>query len=287
MRWGRRSSSRRREPSSRRRNFRAGGPHGLGAGEWTDDTSMALALADSIAEPGWDLNDQAARYVARRRPCLLRVNGRAFGIGVTTERTHYAAFWRSGDARTSGHTAARASGNFSITRQAGCAHCRCPVAVRRAGHTGRHGCGNRVDLRMCAGARSGFGEAYFGESSRGAVGKGTPLGGAGSALADIAQIACLRFWASSRRFHESPRAALGRRTPPGIWRFRGPSRGRPRWCCGPSPCGGIRRWPAPRAVNLGEGRLTPPGAVCGQLAGAHWAEPSIPTPWRNPWLGVT
>jgi len=29
--------------------YRSGGPHGLNAGEWTDDTSMALALADSIA----------------------------------------------------------------------------------------------------------------------------------------------------------------------------------------------------------------------------------------------
>jgi hypothetical protein len=41
--------------------FRAGGPHGLEPGEWTDDTSMALALADSIAEVGWDLVDQAER----------------------------------------------------------------------------------------------------------------------------------------------------------------------------------------------------------------------------------
>jgi ADP-ribosylglycohydrolase len=43
--------------------FRSGGPHGLEPGEWTDDTSMALALADSIATVGWDLNDQADRYV--------------------------------------------------------------------------------------------------------------------------------------------------------------------------------------------------------------------------------
>jgi ADP-ribosylglycohydrolase len=42
--------------------YRGGGPHGLKAGEWTDDTSMALALADSIATAGWDLNDQARRY---------------------------------------------------------------------------------------------------------------------------------------------------------------------------------------------------------------------------------
>src|SRR5271154_4077273 len=43
--------------------YRGGGPHRLEAGEWTDDTSMALALADSIATAGWDLNDQASRYV--------------------------------------------------------------------------------------------------------------------------------------------------------------------------------------------------------------------------------
>lgn len=43
--------------------YRHGGPHRLEAGEWTDDTSMALALADSIATAGWDLNDQADRYV--------------------------------------------------------------------------------------------------------------------------------------------------------------------------------------------------------------------------------
>jgi ADP-ribosylglycohydrolase len=33
--------------------FHAGGPHGLEPGEWTDDISMALALADSIADVGW------------------------------------------------------------------------------------------------------------------------------------------------------------------------------------------------------------------------------------------
>jgi ADP-ribosylglycohydrolase len=64
--------------------FRVGGPHGLEAGEWTDDTSMALALADSIAEAGWDLNDQAERYVAWWRTGAYSVNGRVFDIGVTT-----------------------------------------------------------------------------------------------------------------------------------------------------------------------------------------------------------
>ena len=44
-------------------DYRDGGPHNLKPGQWTDDTSMALALADSIALAGWNLNDQADRYV--------------------------------------------------------------------------------------------------------------------------------------------------------------------------------------------------------------------------------
>src|SRR3954469_3866292 len=64
--------------------YQAGGPHGLNAGEWTDDTSMALALADSIATIGWDLNDQAGRYVDWYRRGKYSVNGRCFDIGNQT-----------------------------------------------------------------------------------------------------------------------------------------------------------------------------------------------------------
>src|SRR5271170_7398859 len=56
--------------------YRSGGPHGLAGGEWTDDTSMALALADSIATAGWDLNDQASRYVEWWQTGKYSVNGR-------------------------------------------------------------------------------------------------------------------------------------------------------------------------------------------------------------------
>ena len=41
-----------------------GGPFGLVAGEWTDDTSMALCLATSLVHcRGTDLSDQISRYV--------------------------------------------------------------------------------------------------------------------------------------------------------------------------------------------------------------------------------
>jgi ADP-ribosylglycohydrolase len=104
--------------------YRAGGPHGLDAGQWTDDTSMALALADSIAQAGWDLNDQAGRYVAWWRGGDYSVNGRCFDIGVTT-RSALSRFERTGDARTSGDSAPSASGNGSIMRLA-------PVPIRFA-----------------------------------------------------------------------------------------------------------------------------------------------------------
>jgi hypothetical protein len=61
--------------------YRAGGPHGLAPGEWTDDTSMALALADSIAEVGWDLDDQGQRYLRWWLQGDYSVNGRCFDIG--------------------------------------------------------------------------------------------------------------------------------------------------------------------------------------------------------------
>ena len=45
-----------------------GGPFHLEAGQWTDDTSMALCLATSLVEQGgFDANDQMDRYCH----CLL------------------------------------------------------------------------------------------------------------------------------------------------------------------------------------------------------------------------
>jgi len=102
--------------------YRAGGPHDLDPGEWTDDTSMALALADSIARTGWDLNDQARRYVSWWREGAYSVNGRCFDIGITT-RTALSHFEKSDDATSSGDRSSRASGNGSIMRLA-------PVPIR-------------------------------------------------------------------------------------------------------------------------------------------------------------
>src|SRR6202140_2886624 len=104
--------------------YRNGGPHRLQAGEWTDDTSMALALADSIATAGWDLNDQADCYVQWWKTGKYSVNGRCFDIGITT-RSALGNFLANKDALASGDRSDRASGNGSIMRLA-------PVPIRYA-----------------------------------------------------------------------------------------------------------------------------------------------------------
>ena len=66
--------------------YRAGGPHRLEPGEWTDDTSLALALADSIAQAGWDLNDQVRRYVSWADSGVYSVNGECFDTHIILPR---------------------------------------------------------------------------------------------------------------------------------------------------------------------------------------------------------
>ena len=62
-----------------------GGPFGLPAGAWTDDTSMALCLAESLVERrGFDPVDQLERYVRWYRHGHLSSTGRCFDIGNAT-----------------------------------------------------------------------------------------------------------------------------------------------------------------------------------------------------------
>jgi ADP-ribosyl-[dinitrogen reductase] hydrolase len=74
-----------------------GGPFDLEPGQWTDDTSMALCLAESLVDTGgMDLADQLRRYVLWRDEGYLSVKDRCFDIGHTTT-TQLTRFLRSGD----------------------------------------------------------------------------------------------------------------------------------------------------------------------------------------------
>jgi ADP-ribosyl-[dinitrogen reductase] hydrolase len=62
-----------------------GGPFNLRPGEWTDDTSMALCLAESlITKKRFDPIDQLERYLKWYKEGYLSSNGICFDIGITT-----------------------------------------------------------------------------------------------------------------------------------------------------------------------------------------------------------
>lgn len=64
-----------------------GGPFRLKPGQWTDDTSMALCLAESLVTCNkFDPVDQLTRYLRWYRNGHLSSTGRCFDIGGTTRR---------------------------------------------------------------------------------------------------------------------------------------------------------------------------------------------------------
>ena len=98
-----------------------GGPFRLKAGEWTDDTAMALALADSLASETFDEADLMRRFVAWHERGEYSCTGTCFDIGVTT-REALSRFKRSGNP-IAGSTDPMSAGNGSLMRLS-------PVAVR-------------------------------------------------------------------------------------------------------------------------------------------------------------
>lgn len=263
-------------PGSFRRvtGYRGGGPHGLAPGQWTDDTSMALALADSIANAGWDLNDQAERYLDWWQHGEYSVNGRCFDIGNTT-RSALGRFKKTRDARSSGDSSERAAGNGSIMRLA-------PVPIRyadlfpdRLGDLIRLLVESSVPTHASPQCQSAC--AYFGLLLAALI--------RGEDRQDVLDPA----WpplAELRKSHplhpEIDAVAAGNfrgKQPPEIvgsgyvvesleaalWAFHDAK---------------DFREAVLRAVNLGDDADTT-GAVCGQLAGAYWGESGIPEQWRD------
>jgi ADP-ribosyl-[dinitrogen reductase] hydrolase len=94
-----------------------GGPFSLDAGDWTDDTSLALCLAASLTEQqGFDAEDQMQRYVRWMDEGYYSSTGECFDIGNTTSAA-LNRFKRSGEP-FAGSTDPRAAGNGSIMRLA-------------------------------------------------------------------------------------------------------------------------------------------------------------------------
>jgi ADP-ribosylglycohydrolase len=258
--------------------YRAGGPHRLEPGQWTDDTSMALALADSIAEAGWDVADQARRYLAWWRTGEYSVNGRCFDIGMTTALA-LERFEQDGDPWTSGDPSPRASGNGSIMRLAPVAIAyfrmfpeQCDLLVDRLVESSRPTHASHQCRSACA---------YFGLVLCGLI-HGLPR----EQVLDPG-------WEPVRRAHERSRfhpevleiarGSFRTRQPPDIYGsgYVVKSLEAALWAFHDSA---DFREAVLRAVNLGDDADTT-GAVCGQLAGAFFGESEIPEEWRRDLAG--
>lgn len=94
-----------------------GGPFGLQAGQWTDDTSMALCLATSLIEcKGFDAADQMNRYWDWYKNGYLSSTGTCFDIGNTV-RQALQQYRLSGNP-ISGSTDPKTAGNGCLMRLA-------------------------------------------------------------------------------------------------------------------------------------------------------------------------
>jgi ADP-ribosylglycohydrolase len=241
-----------------------GGPFGLRAGQWTDDTSMALCLAESLLEVGaFDPVDQLQRYVRWWRQGHLSSTGSCFDIGVQT-RAALAAFERQPSSEPAPPDPARA-GNGSIMRLA-------PVSLFYAREieaaiefSGRSSRTTHPAPRCVDGCR------YLGSLIAGAV-----SGLAKDELLDE------RYWRWSELHPEIAEVAGGsfkRKEPPEIEGsgFVVRSLEAALWALHKTDS---YREGALLAVNLGDDADTT-GAVYGQLAGALYGESGIPREWRE------
>ncbi len=254
--------------------YRSGGPHRLNPGEWTDDTSLALALADSIAKAGWNLNDQVERYVQWWQNGRYSVSERCFDIGNTTSAA-LRRFLTSKNAMASGDRSDKGSGNGSIMRLA-------PVPIRYA-----HLYPDKLDELSRLAEESSLPT----HASDQCVSACRYLATVLVALihgADRDAVLCPDWKALKQLNNMKPLHPLIQKVAQGSFRKKQPpviegsgwvvkSLEAALWAFHDA---GTFEESVLRAVNLGDDADTT-GAVCGQLAGACWGESGIPESLRT------
>jgi ADP-ribosyl-[dinitrogen reductase] hydrolase len=239
-----------------------GGPFHLAPGQWTDDTSMALCLAESLLEcNGFDARDQMERYVKWWRHGHRSSTGRCFDIGNTV-RQALATFEQTGNP-IAGPTHESSAGNGSLMRLA-------PVPmyfiasgsadpVHMSAESSRTTHGAPAAIEACRFLGTLLVDALAGASKKELL----------DAPRDVSHPLIATIAAGSFKAKEPP-AIRGRGyvvdcLEAALWAFHR---------CGSFEEGCLL------AVNLGDDADTT-AAVYGQLAGAHYGERGIPDRWRT------
>lgn len=243
-----------------------GGAFHLKPGQWTDDTSMALCLAESLITcKGFDGRDQMYRYAAWYQDGYMSSTGRCFDVGNTTAGA-IRRFMRTGNTTQPGNTHQAGNGSLMRLGPIPMAYARLPVtALAQAGESSILTHTNRIAVDACRYYAGLIVGALLGES------KETLLGQAfaptrrgrwfqGMLAPEIMEIASGRF-----KQDGPPKASgyVANTLEAALWAFYHTD---------------TFREGALMAVNLGQDADTT-GAVYGQLAGAYYGVMEIPAKW--------
>ena len=227
-----------------------GGPFDLPRGGWSDDTAMALCLADSLLERnGFDARDQMERYRKWQQEGYLTATGQCVGITASTARAIAMSAWRRG-AMFGSHDPAQLDPE-PLSRVAPAVlffFAASGQAVDQATEAARTTCQAPAVLDSCRSlaralhaALSGQPKAIVLEKAVQAIGPGTGPGRTATGIsASAALTAAVAAFGATANFRD---AVL-------------------------------------YAANLG-GDSDVISAVCGQLAGAYYSVKAIPTSWHN------
>jgi ADP-ribosyl-[dinitrogen reductase] hydrolase len=244
-----------------------GGSFGLKVGEWTDDTSTALCLAESLAEKDFNPVDQLERYLKWYREGYMSVNGVCFDIGNTTREALH-RFEKSHEPYC-GPKSERSAGNGSLMRLA-------PVplfylsdpllAIEKSGESSKTTHGHPLAVDACR---------YFGGLIAGAS-----LGYSKEELLSPRFSPVPGYWDENELEGEIDEVASGSfkvKNPPEI-----AGRGYVVKCLEAALWAFYRsssfKEGCLMAVNLGNDADTT-GAVYGQIAGAYYGKSGIPENW--------
>jgi ADP-ribosyl-[dinitrogen reductase] hydrolase len=218
-----------------------GGPFDLPRGAWSDDTSMALCLADSLLEcNGFDARDQVERYRRWQQDGYLAATGQCVGITASTARAIAMAQWRR-QAFSGSHDPSQVDPE-PLSRVAG------PVlfffassgqAVDQATEAARTTCQAPAVLEACRSLARALHAALSGQP-KAVVLERVAMAATGGRGAPAVLTAAAAAFGATATFRD---AIL-------------------------------------YAANLG-GDSDVVAAVCGQLAGAYYSVKAIPTSWHN------
>ena len=247
-----------------------GGPFGLKPGQWTDDTSMGLCLAESlIKKRGFDPVDQLERYVCWHQKGHLSCTGTCFDIGNTTRSS--LTLFETTRKPYCGSTNAHAAGNGSIMRLA-------PVPLYFAGNP------EEAIVRSGDSSRTTHGALTCVDACRY---MGGPIVGAVNGVGKDELLSDLYspvpgYWQDHPlcpEIEEIARGAYKLKEPPAIrgTGYAVASLEAALWAFHKAK---DFREGALLAVNLGDDADTT-GAVYGQIAGAFYGYEGIPQRWRE------